>query len=197
MWQTSEDQPLTFDGRYYHVKDAVCTPHPLQQPHPPIWFGEAHPLTFEACARMGQGWNSVPVGLAEMKRRLVDLRAACQQVGRNFTELEISYETQILIAPTRAAVRDKLNIMLALTPPGTPTPQDADFQAFVNGQSDAYPHYLTDAWLVGTPDEVTEQLRAYIDLGVSHFMLWFMDAPEAYGMELFMEQVAPLFRVQK
>jgi alkanesulfonate monooxygenase SsuD/methylene tetrahydromethanopterin reductase-like flavin-dependent oxidoreductase (luciferase family) len=55
LWQTSGLERLTFDGRYYHVTDAVCAPRPAQQPHPPIWFGEAHPLTLAACARLGQG----------------------------------------------------------------------------------------------------------------------------------------------
>src|SRR6266849_3232909 len=51
LWQSSADKPLTFNGRYHHVKDAVCAPPPITQPHPPIWFGEAHPLTLQACAR--------------------------------------------------------------------------------------------------------------------------------------------------
>ena len=195
LWQTSEAAPLTFNGAYYPVKAAVCTPHPAQQPHPPIWFGEAHPLTFDACARLGQGWNSVPVGLAEMRRRIDALRAACDRVGRPFDELEISYETQILVAPTRAAVREQLKQMLALTPPGVATPQDADFRAFVSGASDEYPRYLTDTGLVGTPDEVQAQLQAYIELGATHFMLWFLDAPATDGMRLFAEQVAPQFRM--
>ncbi len=196
LWQTSEDNSLTFEGHYYHVKEAVCTPPPVTQPHPPIWFGEAHPLTLAACARMGQGWNSVPVGLAEMQRRLKALREACQQVGRAPDELEISYETQILIAPSRAAVRDRLQAMLALTPPGHETlqVQDADFQAFIRGDSSEYPRYLTDSWLVGTPEEIKTQLQAYLEIGVTHFMLWFMDAPETDSMQLFMEQVAPAFR---
>lgn len=196
LWQTSEANPLTYDGRYYHTKDAVCTPSVVTQPHPPIWFGEAHPITFDAVARLGQGWNSVPVGLPEMRRRLDLLKAACQKVGRNFDELEISYETQILIAPTREAVRAKLKTILALTPAGTETPKDADFVAFVNGETDEYPHYLTDSGLVGTPDEIKAQIETYREIGVSHFMLWFMDAPDAEGMRLFIEQVAPAFRTQ-
>src|SRR6185295_9114101 len=177
LWQTSEANPLTFDGKYYHVKDAVCTPHPVTQPYPPIWFGEPHPLTLDAAARLGQGWNTVPVGVAKTKERLDALRAACQKVGRDFAELEISYETQILIAPTHEAVRDKLKAMLALTPPGGVTPQDADFKAFVSGASDEYPRYLTDG-LVGTPEEIKAQIQTYTDLGATHFMLWFMDAAE-------------------
>lgn len=189
LWETREDAPLTFEGAFYRTHEAVCTPPPLQAPHPPIWFGEAHPLTLDAAARLGQGWNSVPVGMAEMTRRLDALRAACANVGRDFAELEISYETQILIAPTRDGIREQLRAMLALTP-GAPLPGGADFADFMAGRSDAYPAYLTDAWLVGTPDEVRTQIEAYRAIGVSHFMLWFMDAPETAGMRLFMEAVA-------
>jgi alkanesulfonate monooxygenase SsuD/methylene tetrahydromethanopterin reductase-like flavin-dependent oxidoreductase (luciferase family) len=189
LWQTTEARPLTYAGRTYHVTEAVCQPAPVQRPHPPIWFGEAHPLTLDAAARLGQGWNTAPVSLAEMERRLRALRAACAKVGRPFEDLEISHETQILIAEDAAGVRAQVRAMLALTPDGQATPTDADFLAFVSGESDAYPRYLTEAWLVGTPDEVARQIQAYVDLGVSHFMLWLMDAPSSDGMRLFSEQV--------
>ncbi|MBW4437831.1 MAG: LLM class flavin-dependent oxidoreductase [Pleurocapsa minor GSE-CHR-MK-17-07R] len=194
LWASSESAPLTFEGKFYHVHEAVCAPPPVQLPHPPIWFGEAHPITLDACARLGQGWNSVPVGLETMKTRLSALREACANVGRDFSTLEISYETQILMAPTRDGVREQLRMMLALTPDGAPTLNDAGVDDFIAGRTAAYPSYLTDAWLVGTPDEVAGQIETYRALGVSHFMLWFMDAPRAEGMTLFMEQVAPRFR---
>jgi alkanesulfonate monooxygenase SsuD/methylene tetrahydromethanopterin reductase-like flavin-dependent oxidoreductase (luciferase family) len=84
--------------------------------------------------------------------------------------------------------------MLALTPAGAETPQDADFRAFVSGESDEYPRYLTDTGFVGTPDEIKAQIQNYIAIGISHFMLWVMDAPQMDGMQLFMEQVAPVFK---
>ena len=46
-------------------------------------------------------------------------------------------------------------------------------------------------WLFGTPDEVVDQLHVYRDLGVSHFMLWFLDAPDPAGVRLFAEKVRP------
>ncbi len=194
LWQTSAAQPLTYAGKYYQVTEAVCAPPPVTQPHPPIWFGEAHPLTLEACARLGQGWNSAPVGVEGLRRRLAALRAACEMAGRPFDALEISYETQILIAPSREAVREKLCAMLALTPPGADTIDDADFRAFVDGGSDSYPRALSEMGLVGTPAEVSEQLQAYLALGVTHFMLWFVDAPQDDGMRLFQERVAPVIQ---
>jgi alkanesulfonate monooxygenase SsuD/methylene tetrahydromethanopterin reductase-like flavin-dependent oxidoreductase (luciferase family) len=187
LWQSSEAAPLTFEGRFYRVREAVCQPPPLTRPHPPLWLGEAHPLTLAACARLGQGWNSAPVGVNALRERLEALRGACRAAGRNFNELEISYETQVLIAPTRAAVREKLRDMLALAGDDAP---EQEIRAFADGRSDDYPFALTHAWLVGTPDEVAQQLQAYLDLGVRHFLLWFMDAPEEEGMRLFAEGVA-------
>lgn len=199
LWRAAPEEPLTFNGKHYHVSGAVCTPPPFQQPHPPIWFGEAHPLTFEAVARYGQGWNSVPVPMDELRRRLDMLDAALTAAGRGQGEIECSYETQILIAPDRAGVREQLKAMLAHKPVEggslrIPPIADADFWSFVHGKTDAYPRYLTESWLIGTPDEVAARLREYIDLGFSHFMLWFMDAPKSDGMALFIEQVAPRFR---
>jgi alkanesulfonate monooxygenase SsuD/methylene tetrahydromethanopterin reductase-like flavin-dependent oxidoreductase (luciferase family) len=192
LW--SSDQPVTFDGDYYHVTDAICNPKPVSQPHPPIWFGEAHPATLAACARHGQGWNSVPVKIEQLRQRLVALGDACQSVGRDVAEIEKSLEIQILIAPDHAAIRQKLRDMLALTPDGVATADDPALLAFVAGDTDDIPPALTDTWLIGTPDEVEQQLRQYIDLGFTHFMLWFVDAPDDDGLRLFSEQVAPAFR---
>ena len=51
-----------------------------------------------------------------------------------------------------------------------------------------------DDWLVGTPDEVVSQIRAYLGLGISHFMLWFIDFPSLAGLRLFSERVMPAVR---
>jgi hypothetical protein len=51
-----------------------------------------------------------------------------------------------------------------------------------------------DDWLVGTPADVSAQIEVYRGLGVSHFMLWFIDYPSMNGPRLFAEQVLPTFR---
>jgi alkanesulfonate monooxygenase SsuD/methylene tetrahydromethanopterin reductase-like flavin-dependent oxidoreductase (luciferase family) len=194
LWQTSKDKPLTFKGRYYSVQDAICTPGTVSQPHPPIWFGEAHPLTFEACARLGQGWNTVPVPMPELKQRLKALEKACGACGRPYDEIEKTLETQILIAPDHEGLRKLLRSMIALTPPGAETTRDAGLIAFLRGSTDQYPANMLESWLIGTPDEIKQQIQTRIDLGFTHYMLWFVDAPLEDGMRLFMEQVAPAFR---
>lgn len=186
------DKPLTHQGKFFHVKEAVNTPLPVQKPHPPVWFGEAHPSILAACARYGNGWNTVPVGYAEVKRRLALLAEACAAEGRSIDELERSLETQILIAPDTAGVRAALQDMIALDPTNGTLPEGLD--AFLSGATDELPQSVLKMWIIGTPDQVAEQVQSYLDLGISHFLFWFMDAPDPAGLELFARTVAPRFR---
>src|SRR5919112_4682671 len=84
LW--ASDAPLTYEGKTWHVTDAICNPKPLQQPHPPLWFGEAAPGGLAACARFGQGWNTTPVPLPELEHRIGLLAEACAAVGRDMSE---------------------------------------------------------------------------------------------------------------
>ncbi len=188
LWQAAE--PLDFTGRYYHLEQALCKPGPAQVPHPPVWLGEAHPLILDLCARRAQGWNTTPVSLPELDRRLQALGAACQRAGRPLNDIEKSFETQILIAPDLEALRRSLNQILARSS----TPPAEELAAFAQGRTDQLPPSLTDSFLVGTPDQVTAQVEAYRQRDIAHFMLWFMDAPDAAGLELFAREVMPRFR---
>jgi alkanesulfonate monooxygenase SsuD/methylene tetrahydromethanopterin reductase-like flavin-dependent oxidoreductase (luciferase family) len=188
------DKPITHEGKFFHVKDAVNMPLPVQKPHPPVWFGEAHAPVLAACARYGDGWNTVPVGYDEVKRRLALLAEACAAEGRSVEELERSLETQILIAPDVAGVRATLQKMIDLDPTGGKMPEGLD--EFLSGATDELPQSVKKSWIIGTPDEVAAQLQSYLDLGITHFLFWFMDAPDPAGMELFAREVAPRFRNQ-
>lgn len=189
LW--TQEGPVDYDGPHFRLRGAVCRPRPRQRPHPPVWLGEAHPAMLAVCARLAQGWNSVPVGLPEMKRRLSALEAACAEAGRPCGQIEKSLEVQVLVAPSMDEVRRRLRAMVALDPPGA---ADAELAAFLDGQTDRVPEALVDTTLVGTPEQVADRVQAYLDLGVTHFLLWFLDAPDEAGLRLFIDRVAPRFR---
>ncbi len=189
LW--TQKGPVDYTGQHYHLRRARCEPKPVQTPHPPIWIGEIDPDMLDACATYGQGWNSTPVTPDGMRQRLGSLSAACDRAGRNMDEITKSLEIQILIAEDMPALRDRLQQITALDPTGqTPPP----LAAFTAGETDEIPESLARTTLIGTPDMVAEQLQAYIDLGISHFMLWFLDAPDEAGMRQFADTVAPHFR---
>lgn len=190
LWTSSE--PLHFQGSYYDVAGAVCNPVPLQQPHPPIWLGGTHPDILRACAGYAQGWNTTPVSILDLRRSLRLLSETCEVVGRPYSELEKSLEIQILVASDTSSVRRHLRDMLTLTSSETPT--YPGLQEFIDGEIDQPPEQLRSTTIIGTPLEVQHQIRAYIDEGIDHFMLWFLDAPSDEGLRLFAEEVVPAFR---
>lgn len=189
LWTASS--PTTVAHGSFGVTDATCTPLPVQQPHPPIWFGEVHPGLLAACAEFGQGWNTTPCGLDEFRRRIGLLEDACAAVGRDSGVIEKSLEIQVLIAPD-GDVRGRLGALLDKAPDQDTV--DPALRAFADGSADAAPESFTNSTLMGTPDEVAERIGAYVEAGADHFLLWFLDAPERDGMDLFAREVLPRFR---
>ena len=189
LW--TSDIPVTHNGAYYQLREAVCTPKPLQQPHPPVWIGEAHPRILDATAKYAQGWNTTPVNITELRTRLSALSAACQRIGRNPDEIEKSLEVQLLIAPDHAALRARIRSLLSLAPAGE-TPDPA-LQAYLSGATDELPAAMAETWIAGTVEQAIARVRAYVDEGISHFMLWCVDAPDEGSLRLFAGQVMPRF----
>jgi alkanesulfonate monooxygenase SsuD/methylene tetrahydromethanopterin reductase-like flavin-dependent oxidoreductase (luciferase family) len=186
MWAANE--PLSVDGDTYAIDGAVCNPGPVQKPHPPIWFGETHPGLLAACAEFGQGWNTTPVSPDELRLRLGLLKDACDLAGRPYGSIEKSVELQVLIAP-EAGARDLLGRILDAA--GSSDSSDAQLRAYANGTAELPPVSLSDTTLIGTPDEIREQIQSYLDTGVDHFLLWFLDAPDRGGIDLFAREVLP------
>jgi alkanesulfonate monooxygenase SsuD/methylene tetrahydromethanopterin reductase-like flavin-dependent oxidoreductase (luciferase family) len=187
LWAGGE--PVTFSGQYYQTDRAVCAPGPLQKPHPSIWMGEVHPAMLKACARLGQGWHSTPVSPGQLVERLAALAAACAEVGRSVAELEKAMAVSVLVASDRVELRRRLRAIIDLDPAAA----DPELLAFVDGGREELPAGFVEKRLVGTPAEVAARVRTYVDAGIDHFMLWFMDAPLSAGLELFAEQVMPEF----
>jgi F420-dependent oxidoreductase-like protein len=81
----------TYEGRYYTVRDAICNPKPLQQPHPPIWIGAGGEGTMLLTARYADVWNpSIGVRLEHLANTSARLDEACVRIGRDPTTIRRS-----------------------------------------------------------------------------------------------------------
>lgn len=187
LW--SAERPLDFRGKYFSTNGAMCRPGPLQTPRPPIWLGEARTdLWLDAIVKHADGWNSTPVSPARLRTKLDGLRAACARAGRSVDDLELSLEIQVLIAPTETEVKSIARQIAALPPSKRGSPR-SDIVKFLESNDDRPLSTVVDDWLVGTPESVRQQLETYAGLGISHFMLWFLDYPSLDGMRLFADKV--------
>ncbi len=86
------EERTNFDGRYYHFKDAIGNPKPLQKPHPPIWIGASGPSTLRLVARYADVWN-IAGGDPERVKELASMfQEACGAVGRDPAEIRWSIQ---------------------------------------------------------------------------------------------------------
>jgi F420-dependent oxidoreductase-like protein len=74
----------TFEGRYYTMREAICNPKPIQQPHPPIWIGAGGERTLALTARYADVWNaSGASSLEELAAMSARLDEACARINRD------------------------------------------------------------------------------------------------------------------
>jgi alkanesulfonate monooxygenase SsuD/methylene tetrahydromethanopterin reductase-like flavin-dependent oxidoreductase (luciferase family) len=165
MWTES---PASFDGRYYHVQDAYCEPKP--NPYPPLLIGGGgEQLVLRAVARYADWWNLIFDDVETYAHKLAVLRAHCAVVGRESDEIVKTWAGGIAIAETEAEAQHMAKTSYLGQSPGT----------LIN--------------LIGTPDQVVEQLNAFRSLGVTYFILDFADFPDPSGAILFAKEVIPHF----
>ncbi len=162
-----------FQGKHYSLKDAICEPKPIQKPYPPITIGgceEKHTLKVTAKYASRFDWGFLPT-VEAYKRKLKVLEDHCNSVGKNFGEIERSCwpSGQILVAQDQKSLDEKVKKL---------KPSKMSLEDYKKGT------------LAGTPDECKKQLRIYIDLGVTYFILYFADLPSTDGLKLFYENVA-------
>ena len=87
------EERTKFDGRYYHLDDAIANPKPVQKPHPPIWIGASGESTLRLVARHADVWNAAGGGdVGKMKELVAKLEDACGAVGRNVSEIRRSLQ---------------------------------------------------------------------------------------------------------
>jgi F420-dependent oxidoreductase-like protein len=110
MWT---EKRTTFDGRYFHVADAILEPKPVQKPRPPVMIaGGGEQLTLRAVARLGDACN-IGGDPDEVRRKLSVLRGHCDAAQRNYETIEKTHNSSWLLARNEAAVaakRERLSV---------------------------------------------------------------------------------------
>lgn len=153
----------TFTGKHYQVKAAYCEPKP--EPVPPIMVGAFGPQMLRLTARYADGWNVSSTGIQRYRHLAAEFERACAEVGRDPATVRRSWGGGCVCAPTAAQVK-----RLAGT------------------------RYLSDEEdfnLVGTPMQLVEQMRPFIDLGVDYFMVDCGGFPDLTTLELLVNEVIP------
>ena len=77
------DQPVTFEGRFYQLREATLLPRPARRGGPPILIGGSGPKrTLPLVARFADIWNSIFLTPEQFSERSKQLDELIQKAGR-------------------------------------------------------------------------------------------------------------------
>ena len=161
---TGTGAPASFAGRFYRAENAPVLPAPVQRPRPPLWVGGAGDRLLGVVARAADGWNiSWSVTPEDYEQRLGVLRAACERAGRPFAEVRRSVGLATLVGRDADDLVARWRRLQAWMPGGAL--DGVELRDWAVGR------------LVGTADEVLDQLRGWEARGVEQVMCSFAAVP--------------------
>jgi len=124
------NEHTTFDGEFYHFKDAILWPKPVQQPHPPIIVGGGGKGLLRLAAKYADYVNIIPDAgkrgyiSMEVARRMTDdsfrekvrfVRDEAQRLGRKPDAVRISnFIFAMIISDSREATRKSAEMMASM-----------------------------------------------------------------------------------
>lgn len=79
LWVDDESE---FHGEYFNFDKVWSRPKPLQEPHPPIWFGAGGKLGSQHTIAWADGWMPLDVTLGDVTKRVNKFRQLSQDAGR-------------------------------------------------------------------------------------------------------------------
>lgn len=163
------DEPVSFQGAYYRLHEAIMLPRPQRPGGPPIIIGGNGPRrTLPLVARYADEWNAVfvpPARFAELSAQLDGLIA---EQGRQ-----------------PGAVRRSLMM-------GSFYGRDeAEVDALLAAGGAERAKAMERGLLVGSADEVAAQLRAFGEAGVQRVMMQWLDLDAIERLEHFAAHVLP------
>jgi len=193
------EETVTMSGSHFELEDASCALKPIQEPHPPIWIGANADVAIRRAARLADAWFVNPHNRIETIERQVELyKRALDDAGKPFPD-EFPMMREAFVAETREeAIRRARPYLLTQYQTYHAGGQD---KAMPTGDNDLgldYDELIRDRFVFGAPDEVAEQILAFVRrLGVSHFMFGFQWPGMPHSLvleqtEMMAEMVFPL-----
>ena len=154
----------TFSGRYFSIQDASNAPRPVQRGGPPILVaGNGELRLLRLVAKYADLWNlSFPAGdrLDVIPRKQEVLARHCETVGRDPSEIRLTYKALACVAETRPEAE---RLWSAYREARHLPPSDAGAGVFV-----------------GTPPEVAKHAQPFLAAGVDELIL---ELPDAHNLE--------------
>jgi alkanesulfonate monooxygenase SsuD/methylene tetrahydromethanopterin reductase-like flavin-dependent oxidoreductase (luciferase family) len=160
-------ETVTFPGAYYRTDQAAIDPKPV--PPPPVMVGAFRPKMLRLTAKYADEWNVSSTGISKYERLVKEFDLACKEEGRDPAAVVRSWGGGCACMPTLAEAER------------------------IGGDRYSSANKEEDFGFVGTPQHIIQQMRQFIDLGVTAFYVDCGGFPNLTTLELIVNEVLPEF----
>ena len=155
------DSPVSLEGRYYHIRGATLLPRPQRPSGPRILIGgTGKNRTLPLAARYADEWNSVSITPDEFRSLNARMNDLLKGEGRDLSSVRRSMMTNCQFAATDSALKQKLQ-----------------------ARGSTIAQLRKQGTIVGTGNEVEEQLQELAEGGLQRIMLQWLDLDDLNGVE--------------
>ena len=174
LWTAEE---VEFQGKYYRVPRTTPVTRPVQQPHPPIWVAANNDAAIRRAARWGYPWLINPHATIPMvARQWSAYKEALDSAGQPIPKV-LPMMRELYIAEDRETAYVESEPYLV-----------PKYQAYASwGQDKALPgdesfsipyqELARDRFLLGSPEEVTQEIRRYEEELDANYLIFRMNWP--------------------
>ena len=154
LWTERE---VTHEGEFYQMSDYTLLPQPVSKPHPPIWLG-GRPGGYDdrvlrRAGRLADGYIPVTITPDEYRDVISRLDGYARDAGRAPSDITKALHTYYCLADTPSEAAETSSRTLSTR----------------YGESSSVEADRTN--LFGTASQCRDVLRAYIEVGVRHFVI--------------------------
>lgn len=158
----------------------LSAPHPVRDGAVPLLIGGGgERRTLGLAAREGVEWNLTGPNLDAFRTKSAILDERCRAIGRDPAEVRRSVMGSYLVGRDRAELEDRVRALEEVMP------------RFAGKEPGEVIESLRGRWFIGTPAEVVEAMRGYIEAGVDLFMLQHFLMDDSDQLELLAAEVMP------
>ena len=188
------DESVTFDGDFYHTRNATIYERPATPI--PIYIGAGGPQVAKYAGRAGDGLICTSGKGMELysEQLLPAFSDGAKESGRDAGDLDRMIEVKVSFDTDRKRAMEDTKIWAALALPAE-SKAGVDDPREMERLAKTVEDVAHRRWLVSdNPDEHMEQLRPYLDLGFNHLVFHSPGDGQKRFLELYGSQILPRIR---
>lgn len=190
------EEMVTFDGQYYHTRNATIYDKPAQPV--PIYISAGGPVAAKFAGREGDGFICTSGKGDELYRDqlLPAVQEGALSAGRNPSEIEHTIEVKVSFDTDKARAMADTRIWAALALSAEDKVSIHDPRE-MERKAEEVADQAHRRWLVSSdPEEHVEQVGHYIKLGFTHLIFHAPGDDQARFLQLYARDILPRLRKQ-